>query len=144
MLGTDLERWGPVSWQSALISLGAFWVAMAGVIDAPWNYLLVRSFVKGAGAVFVINQFWCSLVISRSMLHSLGSSSSRSSWRCRRDELRYRAILQLETVCCETRLFWRRPRGVCLPEVPSRGAERVCAQLALNVSLCWPMQVLLQ
>jgi hypothetical protein len=126
MLGTDLERWGPVSWQSALISFGAFWAAMAGVINAPWNYILVRSFVRGAGSVFVINQFWCSLVISRSMWHSLGSSSSRRSWRYRRDELGYRAILQLKTDCCETRLLWRRQRGVCVPEVPSRGAERVC------------------
>jgi hypothetical protein len=42
---------------------GAFWVAMAGVIKAPWNYILVRSFVECAGAVFVNNQIWCSLKV---------------------------------------------------------------------------------
>jgi hypothetical protein len=42
---------------------GAFWVAMAGVINAPWNYILVRSFIECAGAVFVNNQIWCSLKV---------------------------------------------------------------------------------
>jgi hypothetical protein len=100
MLGTALERWAPVSCQSTLIAFGAFWVAMAGVINAPWNYFLVRSFIGDAGSAFVINQFWCSRMFSRGRSHSLGSFSSRRSWRGRRDELRYRAILQQETDSC--------------------------------------------
>jgi hypothetical protein len=28
---------------------GAFWVAMAGVINAPWNHILVRSFINERG-----------------------------------------------------------------------------------------------
>jgi hypothetical protein len=65
MLGTALERWAPVSCQSTLIAFGAFWVAMAGVISAPWNYFLVRSFIGDAGSAFLIYQFWCSRMFSQ-------------------------------------------------------------------------------
>ena len=37
-LGTLLERFGPVNVQSGLLTFGAFWVAMAAAITAPWNY----------------------------------------------------------------------------------------------------------
>jgi hypothetical protein len=44
--------------------LWGFWVAMAGVINVPWNYILVRSIIGGAEAVIGINQSWCSLMFS--------------------------------------------------------------------------------
>jgi hypothetical protein len=46
----------------------AVWVAMAGVINGPWNYFLVRSFIGCAGAVFGSKELWC----SRCRLHPLG------------------------------------------------------------------------
>ncbi|OLP92332.1 High affinity nitrate transporter 2.5 [Symbiodinium microadriaticum] len=61
-LGTLLERFGPVNVQCGLMSFGAFWVAMAAAITAPWNYTLIRFFIGCAGATFVTNQFWCSLM----------------------------------------------------------------------------------
>ena len=56
-LGTLLERFGPVNVQSGLLTFGAFWVAMAAAITAPWNYTLIRFFIGCAGATFVTNQF---------------------------------------------------------------------------------------
>ena len=49
-LGTLLERFGPVNVQSGLMTFGAFWVAMAAAISAPWNYTLIRFFIGCAGA----------------------------------------------------------------------------------------------
>ena len=49
-LGTLLERFGPVNVQSGLMTFGAFWVAMAAAITAPWNYTLIRFFIGCAGA----------------------------------------------------------------------------------------------
>ena len=39
-LGTLLECFGPVNVQASLLTFGAFWVAMAAAISAPWNYAL--------------------------------------------------------------------------------------------------------
>eukprot|EP00434_Breviolum_minutum_P045038 symbB.v1.2.040296.t1/scaffold7130.1/size13156/2 len=50
-LGTLLERFGPVNVQSGLLTFGAFWVAMAAAITAPWNYTLIRFFIGCAGAL---------------------------------------------------------------------------------------------
>ena len=49
-LGTLLERFGPLNAQSGLMTFGAFWVAMAAAITAPWNYTLIRFFIGCAGA----------------------------------------------------------------------------------------------
>ena len=48
-LGTLLERFGPVNVQSGLLTFGAFWVAMAAAISAPWNYALIRFFIGCVG-----------------------------------------------------------------------------------------------
>ena len=48
-LGALLERFGPVNVQSGLLTFGAFWVAMAAAISAPWNYTLIRFFIGCAG-----------------------------------------------------------------------------------------------
>ena len=49
-LGTLLERFGPVNVQCGLMTFGAFWVALAAAITAPWNYTLIRFFIGCAGA----------------------------------------------------------------------------------------------
>ena len=38
--------------QSGLLTFGAFWVAMAAAISAPWNYALIRFFIGCVGPVF--------------------------------------------------------------------------------------------
>ena len=49
-----------------LSTLDKFYVgmAMATAITAPWNYTLIRFFTGCAGATFVTNQFWCSLMFA--------------------------------------------------------------------------------
>ena len=63
-LGTLRERFGPVNVQSGLLTFGAIWVVAAAGISAPWNYALIRFFIGCAGATFVTNQFWCSLMFA--------------------------------------------------------------------------------
>ena len=75
-LGTLLERFGPVNVQSGLLTFGAFWVAMAAAISAPWNYTLIRFFIGCAGATFVTNQFWCSLMFSPNVVGTANATAA--------------------------------------------------------------------
>jgi len=75
-LGTLLERFGPVNVQSGLLTFGAFWVAMASAISAPWNYTLIRFFIGCAGATFVTNQFWCSLMFSPNVVGTANATAA--------------------------------------------------------------------
>merc|ERR1719160_1042270 len=63
-LGTLLEKFGPVNVQSSLLAFGGFWVAVSSQINAPWNYTLLRFLIGCAGATFVTNQFWCSMMFA--------------------------------------------------------------------------------
>ena len=75
-LGTLLERFGPVNVQSSLLTFGAFWVAMAATISAPWNYTLIRLFIGCAGATFVTNQFWCSLMFAPNVIGTANATAA--------------------------------------------------------------------
>ncbi|CAE6948895.1 NRT2.5 [Symbiodinium sp. CCMP2592] len=75
-LGTLLERFGPVNVQCGLMSFGAFWVAMAAAITAPWNYTLIRFFIGCAGATFVTNQFWCSLMFAPNVVGTANATAA--------------------------------------------------------------------
>merc|ERR1711998_82247 len=63
-LGTLLERHGPVNVQSSLLAFGGFWVAVSSQIRAPWQYYVCRFLIGCAGATFVTNQFWCSMMFA--------------------------------------------------------------------------------
>ena len=97
-LGTLLERFGPVNVQASLLTFGAFWVAMAAAISAPWNYALIRFFIGCAGpmfllqvatlqsrqnhsapcegATFVTNQFWCSLMFAPNVIGTANATAA--------------------------------------------------------------------
>ena len=75
-LGTLLERFGPVNVQCGLMSFGAFWVFMAAAITAPWNYTLIRFFIGCAGATFVTNQFWCSLMFAPNVVGTANATAA--------------------------------------------------------------------
>jgi len=75
-LGTLLERLGPVNVQAALLSFGAIWVAAAAGISAEWNYILIRFFIGAAGASFVTNQFWCSLMFAPSIVGTANATAA--------------------------------------------------------------------
>ena len=63
-LGTVLERFGLVNVQCGVMSFEAFWVAVVAAITASWDCALVCFFMGCAGAMFVTNQFWCSLAFA--------------------------------------------------------------------------------
>merc|ERR1712227_218213 len=75
-LGTLLERFGPVNVQCMLLSFGAFWVSLAAAISAPWNYILIRFFIGCAGATFVTNQFWCSLMFAPNVVGTANATAA--------------------------------------------------------------------
>ncbi|CAE7261391.1 NRT2.5, partial [Symbiodinium pilosum] len=75
-LGTLLERVGPVNVQSGLLTFGAIWVAAAAGISAPWNYTMIRFFIGCAGATFVTNQFWCSLMFAPNVIGTANATAA--------------------------------------------------------------------
>merc|ERR1712151_1288600 len=75
-LGTLLERFGPVNVQTGLMLFGSIWVAAASGISAPWNYTLIRFFIGCAGATFVTNQFWCSLMFAPNVVGTANATAA--------------------------------------------------------------------
>merc|ERR1711881_532771 len=75
-LGTLLERFGPVNVQSSLLSFGGFWVAVSSQINAPWNYTLCRALIGCAGATFVTNQFWCSMMFAPNVVGTANATAA--------------------------------------------------------------------
>ena len=75
-LGTLLERFGPVNVQSSLLTYGGFWVAVSSQITAPWNYTLLRFLIGCAGATFVTNQFWCSLMFAPNVVGTANATAA--------------------------------------------------------------------
>jgi len=75
-LGTLLERFGPVNVQSGLMTFGAFWVLMSMAISAEWNFILIRTMIGCAGATFVTNQFWCSLMFAPNVVGTANATAA--------------------------------------------------------------------
>ena len=49
---------------------------MAAAITAPWNYTLIRFFIGCAGATFVTNQFWCSLMFAPNVVGTANATAA--------------------------------------------------------------------
>merc|ERR1712032_1378106 len=75
-LGTLLERFGPVNVQSGLMTFGAIWVVAAAGITAEWNFILIRMMIGCAGATFVTNQFWCSLMFAPKVVGTANATAA--------------------------------------------------------------------
>merc|ERR1719379_2033572 len=75
-LGTLLERFGPMNVQCGLLLHGAFWVAIASAISDPWNYILIRFFIGTAGATFVTNQFWSSMMFAPNVVGTANATAA--------------------------------------------------------------------
>merc|ERR1719298_307842 len=75
-LGTLLERLGPVNVQSSLLFFGGFWVAVSSQIFATWNYYLCRFLIGCAGATFVTNQFWCSMMFAPNVVGTANATAA--------------------------------------------------------------------
>ena len=75
-LGTLLERFGPVNVQSGLLLFGAIWVLAAAGISAEWNFIFIRMMIGCAGATFVTNQFWCSLMFAPNVVGTANATAA--------------------------------------------------------------------
>mmetsp|Transcript_28802 Transcript_28802/g.82801 ORF Transcript_28802/g.82801 Transcript_28802/m.82801 type:complete len:548 (-) Transcript_28802:382-2025(-) len=76
LLGTLLERFGPVNVQTLLMLYGALWVGVSAAITDPWNYIMIRFFIGAAGATFVTNQFWCSLMFAPAIVGTANATAA--------------------------------------------------------------------
>merc|ERR1711963_809790 len=75
-LGTILERIGPVNTQCCLLSFGAFWVFCSAGISSDWSFILIRTMIGCAGATFVTNQFWCSLMFAPNVIGTANATAA--------------------------------------------------------------------
>lgn len=75
-LGTLLERFGPVNVQTGLLLFGSIWVLAAAAITAPWNFILIRVMIGTAGATFVTNQFWSSLMFAPNIVGTANATAA--------------------------------------------------------------------
>jgi len=75
-LGTLLERYGPVNVQACLMCFGAVWVGLGAVIWSDWSFIIIRTFIGCAGATFVTNQFWCSLMFAPNVVGSANATAA--------------------------------------------------------------------
>jgi NNP family nitrate/nitrite transporter-like MFS transporter len=75
-LGTLLERYGPVNVQCGLMTFGAVWVALAAIIFSDWSFILIRTMIGCAGASFVTNQFWCSLMFAPTIVGTANATAA--------------------------------------------------------------------
>jgi NNP family nitrate/nitrite transporter-like MFS transporter len=75
-LGTLLERHGPVNVQSFLLTFSGFWVAASALIYAPSHYYVLRFLIGTAGATFVTNQFWCSMMFAPNVVGTANATAA--------------------------------------------------------------------
>merc|ERR1712050_314756 len=75
-LGTILERIGPVNTQCCLLTFGAFWVFCSAGISSSWSFILIRTMIGCAGATFVTNQFWCSLMFAPNVVGTANATAA--------------------------------------------------------------------
>jgi len=75
-LGTILERFGPVNTQCCLLTFGAFWVLCSAGISSSWSFILIRTMIGCAGATFVTNQFWCSLMFAPKVVGTANATAA--------------------------------------------------------------------
>merc|ERR1712156_942814 len=76
MLGTLLERFGPVNVQAGLLLFGSIWKFAARGTSAEWNFILIRMMIGCAGATFVTNQFWCSLMFAPNVVSTANATAA--------------------------------------------------------------------
>jgi len=74
-MGTILERFGPVNTQSSLLTFGAFWVLCSAGISSDWSFILIRTMIGCAGASFVTNQFWCSIMFAPNVVGTANATA---------------------------------------------------------------------
>merc|ERR1712014_83336 len=55
---------------------GSIWVLAAAGISAEWHFILIRMMIGCAGATFVTNQFWCSLMFAPNVVGTANATAA--------------------------------------------------------------------
>jgi len=76
ILGTMLEVLGPVNVQCMLLTFGGSMVALSSMINGPVMYTVLRFLIGCAGATFVTNQFWCSLMFAPNVIGTANATAA--------------------------------------------------------------------
>merc|ERR1712070_150482 len=76
ILGTGLEVLGPVNVQCMLLSFGGIMVGLSSLINGPTMYTVLRFLIGCAGATFVTNQFWCSLMFAPNVVGTANATAA--------------------------------------------------------------------
>jgi NNP family nitrate/nitrite transporter-like MFS transporter len=75
ILGSVIEAIGPVKTDCILLSIGAIVVAASATISNGTGLIAVRFFVSCLGSTFVVNQFWNSIMFSRSVVGTANATA---------------------------------------------------------------------
>merc|ERR1711907_161508 len=76
ILGTGLEVLGPVNVQCMLLTFGGSMVGLSSLINGPTMYTVLRFLIGCAGATFVTNQFWCSLMFAPNVVGTANATAA--------------------------------------------------------------------
>ena len=75
LLGSVIEKIGPVNTDVLLLSFGAIVIACSTLISDGPGLITVRFFVSCLGSTFVVNQFWSSILFSRSVVGTVNATA---------------------------------------------------------------------
>jgi NNP family nitrate/nitrite transporter-like MFS transporter len=71
-----LEVLGPVNVQCMLLTFGGTMVGLSSLINGPTMYTVLRFLIGCAGATFVTNQFWCSLMFAPNVVGTANATAA--------------------------------------------------------------------
>jgi len=75
LLGSLIEAVGPAKADCILLSIGAVVVACSAAITDGTGLIIVRFFVSCLGSTFVVNQFWNSIMFSKSVVGTANATA---------------------------------------------------------------------
>mmetsp|Transcript_26627 Transcript_26627/g.55018 ORF Transcript_26627/g.55018 Transcript_26627/m.55018 type:complete len:496 (+) Transcript_26627:114-1601(+) len=75
ILGSVIERFGPVNTDCGLLLFGAAVVAISTTISNGTGLIAVRFFVSALGSTFVVNQFWNSILFNRAVVGTANATA---------------------------------------------------------------------
>jgi len=67
---------GPVNVQCMLLTFGGTMVGLSSLINGPTMYTVLRFLIGCAGATFVTNQFWCSLMFAPNVVGTANATAA--------------------------------------------------------------------
>merc|ERR1712066_721070 len=74
-MGSVIERFGPRNADCMLLCWGAVVVAASATVTSSGGLIAVRFFVSCLGSTFVVNQFWNSIMFSRSVVGTANATA---------------------------------------------------------------------